>query len=549
MKKTRKASLTSFAPHILLLALGAAFLLTDAFHGNIWFDESYSVAIANHSFADIWTIGSADVHPVLYYWALHALSLFTGESILAFRLFSILGALALALLGLTHIRRLFSARAGMLFSFLALFTPYIAIMAVQIRMYSWITFFVMLCALYAYRIYAALQAAEQGVRHTGIAGADARAVPVHWWIIFFASCLVSAYLHYFGVISAFAVALMLFVYLVLHRRQTGHALRTFAVGAVAVVACYLPWLLILVGQLFVVSGTYWIHLVFPLTVIEMAAYPVYTSQMSFALQGAYGLALQVVSWVLTLALVAILAVIAISLIRRFLRTRPANPSREGRHKKLLTPSQWPPWALALGFYLLVVVLAVVLSVAARAPMLYYRYLFIAIGPFLLCGALLLSKVRQPSLLAGFCTIYLVFSFFNQGLLIKDDYSADNQAPLDYFSEQAGSGKLVLSSDIGIEGVTAVTFPDIPQTYLDWQPGNWGQAYDAYAPTLSSVKTWGDALDDYHGQFIVLGGTETRAMPVSVGDIVDKYQATVVKSETFYRPYEKTWFTITTLEKA
>lgn len=41
---------------------------------------------------------------------------------------------------------------GVLFSFFALFTPYISLMAVEIRMYSWATFAVMLCFIYAMRI-------------------------------------------------------------------------------------------------------------------------------------------------------------------------------------------------------------------------------------------------------------------------------------------------------------------------------------------------------------------------------------------------------------
>ena len=59
--------------HVALLVVGLIFLLTGAFHGNVWFDESYSVSIANNSFAEIWDIGSGDVHPVLFYWALHVL--------------------------------------------------------------------------------------------------------------------------------------------------------------------------------------------------------------------------------------------------------------------------------------------------------------------------------------------------------------------------------------------------------------------------------------------------------------------------------------------
>ena len=82
--------------HVALVVAGALFLLVGAFHGNVWFDESYSVGIAGHSFADIWQIGAGDVHPVLYYGALHAISLVFGQSILAYRLFTLAGAVLLA---------------------------------------------------------------------------------------------------------------------------------------------------------------------------------------------------------------------------------------------------------------------------------------------------------------------------------------------------------------------------------------------------------------------------------------------------------------------
>ena len=111
--------------HILLLLVGLAFLLTGAFHGNVWFDESYSVAIANHSFADIWDIGSGDVHPVLFYWALHVLNLVFGQNVLVYRLFTVAGTFSLALLGLVMVRHDFGWKTGLLFSLFALFTPYL----------------------------------------------------------------------------------------------------------------------------------------------------------------------------------------------------------------------------------------------------------------------------------------------------------------------------------------------------------------------------------------------------------------------------------------
>ena len=71
--KSVDSVLTSRAFHIVLLIVGTVFLSLNAFHNNVWFDESYSVAIANHDFGDIWYVGSGDVHPVLYYWGLPVL--------------------------------------------------------------------------------------------------------------------------------------------------------------------------------------------------------------------------------------------------------------------------------------------------------------------------------------------------------------------------------------------------------------------------------------------------------------------------------------------
>ena len=51
---------------IILITIGTIFIFSTVFHSNIWFDEAYSVGMANHNFADIWNIGKNDVHPVLY---------------------------------------------------------------------------------------------------------------------------------------------------------------------------------------------------------------------------------------------------------------------------------------------------------------------------------------------------------------------------------------------------------------------------------------------------------------------------------------------------
>ena len=37
--------------HIAIIVLGSIFILFPSFHEGLWFDESYSVGMANHSFA------------------------------------------------------------------------------------------------------------------------------------------------------------------------------------------------------------------------------------------------------------------------------------------------------------------------------------------------------------------------------------------------------------------------------------------------------------------------------------------------------------------
>ena len=123
MKKLKEFKIETRKVHKLIIVLGIIFILLSAFHEDIWFDESYSVAIAKHSFADIWNITGNDVHPALYYWMLHVLYLIFGNNVIIYRLFSVLAVAILGVLGYTHIRKDFGENTGMLFSFLTFFRP------------------------------------------------------------------------------------------------------------------------------------------------------------------------------------------------------------------------------------------------------------------------------------------------------------------------------------------------------------------------------------------------------------------------------------------
>ena len=682
MKLSRGAHvrLSPSAFHILLLVAGAAFLLADAFHGNVWFDESYSVGIANHSFADIWYYSSGDVHPVLIYWALHVLNLVFGQNITIYRLFTVAGAIAMAVLGYTHVRRDAGWATGVLFSFFALFTPYISLMAVEIRMYSWATFAVMLCFIYAMRIIGTQLATPPARIAQAARGLKCWAgTPRRWWIACFASSLACAYLHYFGAMSAFMINVVLLFALGArawrHRKggpnplpeqavRAGAPLRVLIIGCVAQVALYLPWIITAVtSQMGVVGGTYWAKIVFPTTYIELATYAFLTSPLSFAARGSYGVVPQVIVQGIGYAAVAVLAFLIawaarwatwrIGLHRAARKQQiaaakaqraggaagaeadagaagtgaandAANPLAAGstemasgaiagsaappsenqattttielgessisgtsasastsaaagasagsaantaaravKHLRLKRFYAWlvsdpiAPVVAALVVYFGVFAISWTASMVMNSMILYYRYLFVAIGPLLFAIASVLSHVQTKPLVAGVVAVTLAASVMNQALLVRDDYDPANNVPVQQFREtvdrvadqNGGQSPLVVSTDIGYMGVTSVMCPDIPQTYMDWQKGNWDRAYMAYSPTLVSKMSWEIIFNNFHGTFICLGQAQNDSLPRDISDLSQKDGFNLVEYHTYYRPYERTWMTIAVMTKS
>ena len=226
--------------HLVLLVLGAAYLVSGAFTPALWFDESYTVGLMNHDFWEMCVIASYDVHPHLYYILLKLVTMVTGNSVIVMRLFSVLAGVLLGVLGYTHIRRDFGAGTGFWFSFFTFAMPVMFKYALQIRMYSWAALFVTLAAIYAWR------AAYQQDR---------------WkknWILFAVFSLAAAYTHYFGLFSVFVLNLFLLAYVLKNR---AHVLRWLLFGAIQI-AAYLPGAWVLLRQINE-GGAVWIEVKYP----------------------------------------------------------------------------------------------------------------------------------------------------------------------------------------------------------------------------------------------------------------------------------------------
>lgn len=239
--------------HISIIVFGTVFILLSAFHTNIWFDESYSVSIANHSFSEIWQISNNDVHPIFYYWILHVLSFVFGSNVIIYRLFSVLCIVLLGILGYTHIRKDFGDRVGILFSYLSFFLPAICIYAVEVRMYSLAVYLATIMSIYAYRI----------LKYDFLKKN---------WIIFAVSSLCLAYTHYYGLMTAGIVNLILFVYILMKKKDDKRYIKYFIIQAVIQVILYIPWIVPFLYRNLTDGGGFWITLKFPDTFIELLTF-------------------------------------------------------------------------------------------------------------------------------------------------------------------------------------------------------------------------------------------------------------------------------------
>ena len=178
---------------------------------------------------------TADNYPPLYYLLLSAVISIFGDSVWALRLLSVLGAIGLVSLGAGPVRRTFGNRTAFIYAGVVLFNPVVLIYAHEARMYSLASFCVTASALYGYL------AVKYNSRRD--------------WVAFGLASLAAAYLHYYGLMAAFFMHLLIFLWLFFKKRET---LKSYLVTAAAVIIGYLPWLVFFYRQVTMVNKGFWI---------------------------------------------------------------------------------------------------------------------------------------------------------------------------------------------------------------------------------------------------------------------------------------------------
>ena len=116
--------------------LAAAVSLFIGLQQSVWFDEAYSISVAEHSFGEIIRLTADDVHPPVYYWLLKAWTMLFGPSELALRSMSaVLLGLSIFVAGLL-IRKLFGVKAAMTTLPFLVFAPFLLRYGFEVRMYA-----------------------------------------------------------------------------------------------------------------------------------------------------------------------------------------------------------------------------------------------------------------------------------------------------------------------------------------------------------------------------------------------------------------------------
>ena len=463
----KKAKISIKNAHKIVILLGIIFILLAAFHEDIWFDESYSVAIANHSFTEIWTITGNDVHPPLYYWMLHIVQLIFGSNVIIYRLFSVLAIAILGILGYTHIRKDFGEKVGILFSFLTFFLPVMSTYSQEVRMYSWACVFVTLIAIYGYRMYKLIKDNKGKEKD-----ATWKKVQLKNLIIFGIFSICCCYTHYYSLVTAFVVNLALLIYIIRNRKDCANLFRNFIILGIIQVALYIPWLFYLVGQMQHVGGGFWITLGLS-TAVEVPSF-----QFRRQLDTVFSF-----NWQTILALVAsILMYIYIGY--RIYRAK--------KDKEEMTPG-----ILAGALYLIIIAIMLLFSIVQ--PILFSRYLLVLTGLYIFALAYFMSKEKKKIVTAIICLIILILGTISNIENININYDESNMKQIEYLRENIKEDDIIVYSNIGNGGVIAAFFPENKQYFYNGAHWDVEEAYKAYGPGMETIYSYEDILKDYHGR--------------------------------------------------
>ncbi|WP_408071906.1 hypothetical protein [Butyrivibrio sp. JL13D10] len=252
---------------VLMYLISAAMLIFSGylcFSPDIWYDELFSIQFALKPISEMVKLTAADVHPPLYYIIVHVFmrafstignlvgidgaaagACTSGPLPVVYaKVASVIPLLILFIYGITVIRKCYGAFIGGLFSCAMIAMPQMADYSVEVRMYSWVMFFITALCIHAKPfIQPDKEKQVKGLRF-------GKMFPI------FIYGLLACYTQYYAAVAVAAVYLFLIVWSV---RKNIYQLGIILISANLTVVCYIPWIGVVLSQAKSVSSNYWIQ--------------------------------------------------------------------------------------------------------------------------------------------------------------------------------------------------------------------------------------------------------------------------------------------------
>mgnify|MGYP007089113400 FL=1 len=337
-------------------------------------------------------------------------------------------------------------------------------------------FFVMVMAIYAYRIFSNKKALhENKLEKRNIKN----------WVIFAIFSLISAYTHYYGLMAAGITNILLFIWILkdaIKQKKFTVNMKIFIIQAVIQVLLYIPWILSLLLQVSQVSNGFWIGVKFPDTLIEI---------FTFQFTGNLGDTYYINNWIAGIYGIVFCIYIIYCVIK----------NKKSQDKKNIEPAK-----LSAIIYGLVILGAIVVSLIIWRPIIYARYLLVVTSLLVFTFAYIMAKIGNKKGNIAILILTVVVATIVNVNLSQINYDKSNQEPIKYLQENMQKGDILVYSNEGSGFVISAVFPEYMQYFYDQQ--NWGveEAYKAYGPNMKTVYDL-SFLDDYKGRIWFINAGE------------------------------------------
>lgn len=211
----------------LTAALVMAVSLAIGLNQSVWFDEGYSIIVAQQPVNELVALTAVDAHPPLYYLLLKSWMALFGTSEFALRSSSVLASgLSIVVVGFL-LKDLFSKRIALIALPAVAAAPFLLRYNFEIRMYA----FVMLVGLVA--TWVMLHA-----RRTG---------QIKWWVVYGVLVAISMYTLYMSVVFWLAHAVWLTV--MTYQAKKSIVSQPYWLAYIGAVLAFLPWVPTVFAQL------------------------------------------------------------------------------------------------------------------------------------------------------------------------------------------------------------------------------------------------------------------------------------------------------------